>query len=175
MALHRRRFLQISGALGVLVSVPSVAMLALRGSAPLVDGLQVLSDHHHRTFQAMAATHIPKGGAFALGAADFDLARLFDGYLADQPGSDQREVKIALNLLEFGPVLFERHAATFSNLEPAAQLAHWTAWSTSELAVRREIFWSFGKFVGLAFYDQAQVWPSLGYKGPSYLRMGLPP
>lgn len=168
----RRRFLQISGTLAVLAGVPSAVLLALRGAAPPVDGLRVLGDQHYRTFNTMAATHIPRGGAFALGAADFDLARLFDGYLADQPASDQREVKIALNLLEFGPVLFERSAVTFTNLDEPARLAHWTAWGTSELAVRREIYGSFAKFVGLAFYDQAAVWPSIGYAGPSYLRLG---
>jgi len=172
MALSRRRLLKSGALLAVLVGAPSWTLLHLRGSAPPVGGLRVLSDHHHRTFAAMAAVHIPKGGAFAIGAADFDLARLFDAFLADESAADQSDARRALDLLEFGPLLFDRGTTTFSHLADADRLAHWSGWSTSSLAVRREVFWSLSRFLGMAFYDQQQVWPTIGYQGPSLARLG---
>lgn len=171
----RRRFLVLSGSAAAL-SVGVVGSLGwLRGSAPEVAGLRVLSAQQYRTMATIARTHIPRGGAFDPGAEDFDLARLFDGYLADQPAADQRDAKLAINLVEFGPVIFERRAATFSHLSPDEQLAHWSAWGTAQAQTRREIFWSFSRFFGLTFYDHETVWPHIGYAGPSFARLATRP
>ena len=173
--LSRRRFLVLSSGAAAL-AVGAVAGLAwMRGAAPDVAGLRVLSAQHYRTMAAVARTHIPQGGAFPQGAADFDLARMFDGYLADQPAADQRDAGVALDLLEFGPLLFDHHAATFSNLAPDQQLAHWSAWGTATAQTRREIFWSFSRFLGLTFYDQQAVWAHIGYAGPSFARLATRP
>lgn len=171
-ALGRRRFL-VLGAGGTALALGGVAGLGwLRGPAPAVSGLRVLSPHHYRTLQHVARAHIPRGGAFPQGADDFDLARLFDGYLADQPAADQRDAGLALHLVELGPLIFERRAATFANLPAAEQLAHWASWGVAAAAFRREVFWSFSRFLGLTFYDQAAVWPHIGYAGPSFARLG---
>lgn len=147
-------------------------LLVLRGAAPDIDGLKVLSNQAYRTFSAVAAVHLPAGGAFAAGAAEFDLARLFDGFLADQPADEQREALVALHLVEFGPVLFDRRWATFSQLSAADQLAHWRGWGRATTQVRREIYSGFAKFLGMAFYDRADIWPHIGYPGPSFARLG---
>ncbi len=170
-AVTRRRFLVLSGGAAAL-SLGAVGGVGwLRGTAPEVVGLKVLSAQQYRTMAAIARTHIPRGGAFPPGAEDFDLARMFDGYLADQPTADQREAGLAINLVEFGPVLFDHRAVTFSNLSADEQLTHWSAWGTAQMQTRREIFWSFSRFLGLTFYDQEAVWPHLAYAGPSFARL----
>ena len=173
--LSRRRFLILSSG-AVALATGAVAGLAwMRGSAPEVAGLRVLSAQHYRTMAAVARTHLPRGGVIPQGADDFDLARMFDGYLADQPEADQRDAGMALDLLEFGPVLFEGRAVTFCNLTPDEQLAHWSAWGVATQQTRREIFWSFSRFLGLTFYDHEAVWPHIAYAGPSFARLGRRP
>ncbi len=174
-AVSRRRFLVLGGSAAALAAGAAGSLAWLRGSAPDVAGLRVLSSQEYRTMAAIGRTHIPQGGAFGPGADDFDLARLFDGYLADQPEADQRDAALALNLVEFGPVLFEQHAVTFSHLPPDAQLAHWSAWGTAQQQTRREIFWSFSRFLGLTFYDHEAVWPHIAYAGPSFARLATRP
>ncbi len=174
-AVSRRRFLVLSASATALAASAVGGLGWLRGSAPNVDGLRVLSDQQYRTFAAIARTHIPQGGAFAEGAVDFDLARMFDGYLADQPSADQRDAGMAIHLVEFGPLLFDHGAVTFSNLTPEQQLAHWSGWGTAGEQMRREVFWSFSRFLGLTFYDHEAVWPHLNYAGPSFARLSSRP
>jgi hypothetical protein len=127
----------------------------------------VLSDHEYRTLSALARTVVPRGGPFAAGADDVGLARLFDGYLADEPAQNVRELSLALTLVELGPVLFDGRLRTFSNLPPADQLAHWGSWSVSETLIRRKASIGFNKFFNLVFYGQPAIWPHLGYVDPA--------
>ncbi len=171
----RRRFLVLGGTATALAAGAVGGLAWLRGAAPDVAGLHVLTAEQYRTFAAIARTHLPRGGAFPPGADDFDLARMFDGYLADQPTTDRHDAGLAINLVEFGPLLFDHHAVTFSNLPPDAQLAHWSGWGTAQQQTRREIFWSFSRFLGLTFYDHEAVWPHIHYPGPSFARLASRP
>jgi hypothetical protein len=149
-------------------------LLGLRGCAPDIDGLLVLGDHGYRTFSALARLHIPRGGPFAEGADDFDLARAFDAYLSGEPEDNVRDLTRALHLIELGPVVFDHRLATFSNLPHDEQDAHWRSWGVSERLVQRQVAVAFRKFLALVFYDQPAVWPHIGYPGPSLLARGTP-
>jgi len=164
--LSRRRVLSLALGAGGLAAGGAAGLFALRGSAPKVPGLRCLSDHHYRTLAALAAVAFPEGGAFPLGAGAMDLARAFDGYLADEPPWARDDLGNALVLLEFGPVLFERRFKTFSNLGEDERLAHFERWATSETLLRRQVAMGLRKFLSLVFYDRPEVWPSIGYDGP---------
>lgn len=140
---------------------------ALRGTAVRVPGLRVLSDHEHRTLAALARTHLPPGGAFGPGADDVDLGVAFDEFLRDEPAANVRDLKRALLLIEYGPVLFDRRLATFSNLDDAGRLAHWQGWLTSPSVLRRQAATAFRKFLSIVFYDREEVWAHIGYPGPA--------
>lgn len=164
--LGRRRVLKgVLGIAGVLAGSAS-GLVALRGWAPGVSGLRCLSRFEYRTVALLATALFPEGGAFALGASHFDLARRFDGYLADEPDEVQSQLKSALLLFEYGPVVYERRLVTFSHMDDAARLAHFDAWATSDGLVRRKVALALRKFLALVFYDQPEVWPSIGYGGP---------
>jgi hypothetical protein len=165
--LSRRLLLKLGlGGAGALLAGAG-GLFALRGGAPPVSGLRVLSDHGYRTLRALARTHLPRSGPFAAGADDFDLARRFDEFLADEPEENIRDLRRALTLVEFGPLLFERRLRTFSNLDPAEQLEHWRAWNTDDPLLRRQVAFAFRKFFNLVFFDQEAVWPHIAYDGPS--------
>jgi hypothetical protein len=164
--LGRRRLLKGAvGIAGVLAGGAS-GFVALRGWAPAVAGLRCLSRFEYRTVALLATALFPEGGAFALGASHFDLARRFDDYLADEPDEVQSQLKTALLLFEYGPVVYERRLVTFSHLGEAARLAHFDAWARSDGLVRRKVALALRKFMSLVFYDQPEVWPAIGYGGP---------
>ncbi len=170
----RRRVLGL-GLGGVALTLGGFGALNwLRGSAPSVPGLRCLSPHAFQTLQHMARTHLPAGGVFAMDADSAALAQAFDTYLADEPPEHQEEIARALDLVEFGPLLFDHRWVTFSHLEPDAQLQHWLAWAQSDTQLRRQIWWGFARFFGLVFYDQPQVWAAIGYGGPSLARLQHP-
>jgi hypothetical protein len=165
--LSRRRWLKL-GLLGgtTLLMGGGGGLLVLRGRAPHVSGLRLLSDQEYRTLAALARVHVPPGGPFDEGAERFDLARAFDGFLADESPQNIRDLGRALFLVEFGPVFFDARLATFSNLAPAEQLAHWRSWMTSRLLLRRQVATAFRKFLSFAFYTRPEIAPHLGYKLP---------
>jgi len=159
----RRRFLKALAAAGLFAGGGVGWLAALRGCAPSVPGLRCLGDQEHRTLTALATALFPEGGAFAAGAASMDLARIFDGYLADEDEDRQSDLKRALLLLEYGPLVYDHRNVTFSHLEEAERLAHFERWGTSDELLRRQVSVAFRKFLSLVFYDREEVWPEIGY------------
>ncbi len=157
--LSRRRLLKAALGAGGALAMGGGGLLALRGGAASVDGLRTLSVHEFRTLSRLAEVVVP-GGAAA------DLARAFDGYLADEPPWNVGDLKNALFLLEFGPVFFDHGLTTFSNLEPAARLAHFNGWPVADSELRRVVATAFRRFLFLVFYDSPDAWPRIGYDGP---------
>ena len=162
--LTRRRFLKALGAGGLLALGGAGSLVALRGCAPSVAGLSCLGAHEYRTLTALAVALFPEGGAFAAGAASRDLARAFDVFLADEDDDRQSDLKRALLLLEYGPVVYDHRAVTFSHLSADERLAHFESWTTSTDLVRRQIALAFRKFLSIVFYDDETVWSQVGYE-----------
>jgi hypothetical protein len=165
--LRRRTFLKLG--VGGLAAVGGGigGLAALRGSAPRIEGLRILDAHEHRTFQSIARAQLPSGGAFAAGADELQLAAAFDAFLADEGPENQSDLKTALALVEYGPVVFERRLTTFSNLGEEARLAHWRSWGESDLVLRRQVATAFRKFILLVGFDHPAAWGAIGYPGPS--------
>jgi len=162
----RRRFLGISLAAGGVLLAGAGGLLWLRGRAPRVLGLRCLTAHEYRTLSQLALALFPEGGAFPGGAAEVDLARLFDGFLADEPEWNQSDLKTGLVLLEFGPLLFDGRLATFSHLSAGERLRHFERWTGGSM-IQRQLATALRKFLNLVFYDRPEVWSSIGYDGPA--------
>lgn len=157
--LSRRKVLKLGlGAGGALV-MGGGGLFALRGSAPAVDGLRILTAHEHRTMKALTEVVVP-------GAAQLELARTFDGFLADEPPWNVDDLKRALFLLELGPVFFDLRLTTFSNLSLPDREAHFRSWAVSGTELRRVVASAFRRFLLLVFYDQPSSWAGIGYEGP---------
>lgn len=165
--LRRRTLLKLGVAALAAVGAGAAGLVVLRGSAPSVAGLRILSALEHRTMQQIARAQLPSGGPFAVGADELDIARTFDAFLADEGPENQGDLKTALALVEYGPVLFDGTLQTFSHLDDAAREAHWRSWVESDLLLRRQVATAFRKFVLLVGFDRPEVWPAIGYAGPS--------
>ncbi|MFW6023131.1 MAG: hypothetical protein ACOC9O_00165 [Myxococcota bacterium] len=166
-AVSRRRWLLWALGAGTFLGGGGAGLLALRGTAPSVRGLSVLSDHQHRTLVALAETHLPRGGPFEDGATEHDVVRQVDGFLAGQGSDALRDLSHALLLFEYGPVIFGRRLATFSNLPADQRLAEWRSWVASDRLLQRQVALGFRKVLALVFFDQPPVWSHIGYPGPS--------
>lgn len=164
--ISRRRFLGALAAAGGALLGAGVGLRILRGLAPAVTGLRAIDDGEYRTIARLAEALLPRGGPFPEGAEDFDLARRFDDFLADEPPWNQSDLRTAILLLEYGPVVIERRARTFSHLPPEERLAHFQRWRESDRLELRQASLALAKFLSLVFYDRPRVWTALRYPGP---------
>jgi hypothetical protein len=169
--LSRRRFLRVSlVAGGAILGVGGGSLLALRGRPPKVDGLRVLDAHEYRTLRSLVEVVLPKTDAIPIDPASMDLPRKFDVFLSDEPGQSVKDLRKALVLVEFGPLAFDKKLSTFSRLGVAERTAHWNEWALSDNLLRRQVSIAMRKFFNLVYFDQEQVWPYIGYPGPSMKR-----
>lgn len=171
--LSRRRFLKVSlVAGGAILGVGGGGLLALRGRAPKVDGLRVLDAHEYRTLRSLVEVMLPKTEAIPIDPESMDLPRAFDDFLADEPEHNVNDLRRALVLIEFGPLAFDKKLTTFSRLDVAERATHWQEWALSDNLLRRQVSIAMRKFFNLVYFDHEQVWPHIGYPGPSMKRRG---
>lgn len=169
--LSRRRFLKVSlVAGGAILGVGGGGLLALRGTAPTVDGLRVLDDHQYKTLASLVEIMFPKTDAIAVDVASMDLPRAFDEFLVNEPEHNVKDLRRALVLIEFGPLVFDRRLTTFSRLPANERVTHWRSWVSSDDLLRRQVSVAMRKFFNLVYFDHEQVWPHIGYPGPSLKR-----
>jgi hypothetical protein len=174
--LSRRRWLRWSLTAVVVAAGGAGGLRLLRGAPSRVEGSGVLSGRELATFAALARALFPAGGAIPVGADDLDLAHAFERFLADEPPWNQADLKKALLLLELGPLLFERRFARFTRLAPEEALRHvQERWSFGPSLLRRQVVVAFRKFLALVYYDTEEVWPAIGYPGPSFGVVASPP
>jgi len=175
--LSRRRFLKASlVAGGAILGVGGGGLLALRGRAPSVDGLRVLDDHEYRTLQSLVEVMLPKTDEIPIDATPMDLPRAFDDFLVGEPEQSVKDLRKALVLIEFGPLVFDKEITTFSRLPVDQRTEHWDSWGVSDNLLQRQVSIAMRKFLNLVYFDHEQVWPYIGYPGPSLKRqMGTTP
>jgi len=166
-AISRRRWLKLGlGAIGGLIGLGAGGLAWVRGCAPSVSGLRVLDDHEHQTLRHLVVVLF---GARIYGqdVAAMDLPRAFDGFLADSPEDDVSDLRSAITLLEIGPVIDRKHASPFSRLSDEERTAFFRGWMEGDDVLRRQVALAFRKFFSLVMFDRPEVWPGIGYPGPS--------
>jgi len=169
--LSRRRFLKVSlVAGGAILGAGGGGLLALRGRAPKVEGLRILDVHEYRTLQSLVEVMLPNTDAIPVDAAQMDLPRAFDAFLADEPEHNVKDLQKALVLIEFGPLAFDKKLTTFSRLGVDERARHWSEWAVSDNLLRRQVSIAMRKFFNLVYFDHDEVWPHVGYPGPSMKR-----
>ena len=169
--LSRRRFLKASlVAGGAILGVGGGGLLALRGRAPSVDGLRVLDDHEYQTLESLVQVMLPATDEIPIDAASMDLPRAFDAFLTGEPEHNVKDLRKALVLVEFGPLVFDKKITTFSRLPVDERTEHWNSWGTSDRLLQRQVSIAMRKFFNLVYFDHEKVWPHIGYPGPSLKR-----
>ena len=166
--LSRRRWLKLTlGAGGALLGTGLGGAIVLRGWAPWVGGLSQLDDHEYQTLAKLATALFPPAQGFEADVERMELPRLFDEFLEGEPEENVTDLRRALVLLEYGPLVYEHRLTTFSRLPRVEREEHFRSWMTSDDLTQRMVSIAFRKFLNLVFYDREEVWPHIGYPGPS--------
>jgi hypothetical protein len=155
-----------------LVTAGAAGALWVRGDVPDVRGLRGLSAAEYRTFRNLVTATFPPGGPFPIDPGDDRIARAFDDYVADEPDEKATETGRALLLVELAPLVWDSRRTTFSRLSAEERENYWASWPTADRLLKRQVSLGFRKFMNMLFYDHPDIWPKIGYGGPSLKRLG---
>jgi len=168
MRTSRRRFLQVSlASAGVL----ALGGLGLSWQATVMrtpsQPLRALSPRGYSVLAAVADRVCP-GGDGLPSASEIDVASLVDGLLATMHPGDVGELETALALLEnaVAGLVFDGNPRPFSASPPAVQDAVLSAWRTSRLSVRRQVFGALRGLISSAYHAHPDTYAGVGYPGP---------
>jgi hypothetical protein len=166
--LTRRSFLRGTlRAMGTLALVPGMTVgCAPERIAEVPRALRVLDPAEWSVLDLVADVFVPRGGAFALGARDVDLATRIDSYLEKEAPEIVRGVRGALWLVEWASPLASGRFGRFSTLDSDARTACIDALRTSRLATPRAVFAGLKTLCLFLFYAADASWAALGYDGP---------
>lgn len=161
----RRTFIKGTAGAAFALAAASTLPSGCRGYDQAPGGLVFFNNREYQIFKAIADTIIPAGGANAKSASALGVADNLDKYMLTEPSRVQQDFKSAINLFEYGPLLFDLKLTRFSRLTPDEQYRHMESWAYSSLNLRRTIFQAFKKSVMFAYYADPSTWPAIGYGG----------
>jgi len=170
----RRAFLKGSlQAVGIAAALPLVSC-AEEAAAPAADSgdLRVLRAGEYLVLAAAADALVPRGGAFAAGARDVDVARRIDTALTGESEAVVRGLRAALLLLEYGGGVLARRIGRFSCLDEDARSEVLESLRTSGFGLARGVYLGLKRLCVFFFYAQPQAWEGIGYDGPWVGRAG---
>ena len=171
--IDRRTFLRGSFGAGALLAfgavLPATARAAESALTPPAR-LAVLSASAWTTLTHFAAYAIPRGGAFALGAADVDVAGAVDRWLEGADPLLVADLQRGLALLEWGPLLQGRALRPLSWLSREDADAWLASLPSSRFAFARDLHRALTDLCLLGFYSTPAAWIAVGYQGPWVIR-----
>ena len=166
--VSRRGFLKAGAAsVAALIGAGSAAALFTRGDDAAVLGNEhpeVLSRRELATLLALA-DRVVTPGPDGPSARDTRTARRIDRELAFSDGRLTADVRAALALIEYGPVL-DLRPRRFTRLAPAAQDAYLDACQRSVWPLRRNAFNGLRFLTLFFYYSDDRTWRGVGYGGP---------
>jgi len=163
----RRVFLSRSvRALGALATLPLIAPGCSNAPiAPVPADLHVLTAGEYAIVWAAADAFVPRGGAFALGAADLDLAGRIDRFLASQDPAVVKGLRGALVILEYGGGPLAGRLGRFSRMDADDRAAVLHA-LPRRFGIAGQVYSGLKQLCLFLFYCADESWPGIGYDGP---------
>ena len=110
------------------------------------------TENEHRILKAVSAKMI---GVPCDTALDTPIV-VIDTFVRTLPKALQRQLRIGLHLFQWGPVLFMRRLAKFTDLPSDAAVAYIESWAASRYAVRRKLFRGLRDIALLGYYSTAE-------------------
>jgi hypothetical protein len=171
--MKRRAFLKLGAfapAMLALQQLPARAAWSQAGAGPPPEpthnSVDPLNDDDADRLMAVVSRMVETGEPSAphpreigtLGAIQAVL-ELLDSELVDQ-------LRVALRLVEYWPVLMEWRLRRFRSLSPEQQDESLEGWRTSRIEARRRVFYALRNLALLGYWSQDETWPLIGYGGP---------
>lgn len=126
--------------------------------------LMVLTPRQYKILSTITDRLSPRGGAFALGALDMDVAESVDRLMSNLDRTIQMGLKMLLLLIEYSTFIFTRKFKRFTRLSPEDQDRYLKGWENSRFYLRRLPFFVLKMLCLLIFYSDERVEKDVGYE-----------
>lgn len=167
IATTRRGFLRLAGlgaaltALGQAGTLPGGAALA----AP-ADGERFLDDWETELLTQLMERMVFTGEPEAPRVRDTSAVPAVDALCRQLPSEVSGQIPLLIRLFEYGPLVFDLSFSRFSRMSDADKDASLEAWMRSRIGLRRLAFTGLRNLCFFGYYNQPEVWPLIGYRGP---------
>jgi hypothetical protein len=164
----RRGFLGLAGASASLAALsrlrPTAASAAPSGAAP--DEAPFFDARATGILTAIVERMVDTGEPGAPPVRSTRTIETIDRLCGGLDPALTDPLPLALQLVEWGPYVFDWKLARFTALAPADQDASLEGWRTSRFATRRLAFYALRNLALFGYWSQDATWPLIGYGGP---------
>jgi hypothetical protein len=181
LGTDRRGFLRLLGgaaALGALAQLPPARMASAACAAGEGEGAdssgRFFSDTEREILTQVVERLVDSGEPGAPAVRATRTIDVIDRLCAGLDPELTRPLTALLQLVEWGPWVFDLAFSRFTLLDAAAQDASLRGWMTSRFALRRRGFLALRNLASFGYWSQEETWPLIGYAGP-LLRPGERP
>ncbi len=150
--MSRSDFLRLSAA-----GFAAGALAGLPGCSGGSEKYKVISDAHASTITAFARRMIPDIEGSPISVNDIDVGAGLDYTLARQPEKNVKNTKLALNVLEYGPIIFSLKFSRFTRLAPEEQDKFVNSLSNSGSAIKRSIAYAVKSYSVISLYEDPRM------------------
>ena len=165
-ALSRRGFLGLVGSGSALASLASLRALPAAADPGAVIPACFFGPSETEILTQVVERMVDTGEPGAPPVRQTRAIATIDRLCASLDPSATAPLPSLLRLVEWGPLLFERRFARFTQLDAAAQDASLAGWMRSSLALRRKGFYALRNLSLLGYWSQDETWPLVRYAGP---------
>ncbi len=171
--MRRRTFLKLSAfgpAMLARQQLPARAMW-LPG-APAADGVSelgaesVFDEEESELLMTIVERMVDTGEPAAPAPREFGTLATLQAALASLDASLVDELRLALHLVDYWPLVFEFRFCRFRSLSAEAQDRSLEGWRSSRIETRRRVFYALRNLSLLGYWSQDETWPLIGYLGP---------
>ena len=173
--LTRRAFLRDAGLTASLAALAQLPALQL-GCAADQDGALgsgLLSPHETEVLTQIVERMVDSDDPRAPAVRETGAIATIDRLLAQLDPALTSDLPLALQLFEWGPIVFDLGFSRFTRMGPAEQDASIRCWMESRLELRRQGYAALRNLAFIGYYSQDAAFRGIGYRGPLIARGAL--
>ncbi len=170
--LTRRAFLRDAGltaSFAALAQLPAVQLGCAAGQegAPATG---LLSAHETEVLTQIVERMVDSDDPRAPAVRETGAIATIDRLLGQLDPALTSDLPLALQLFEWGPIVFDLTFSRFTRMGPAEQDASIRCWMESRLELRRQGYAALRNLAFIGYYSQDAAFPAIGYRGPLLAR-----
>jgi len=159
--LTRRSLLKAAGIGGALLGAGAWLNGVLRGFGPPKEGLFVFDANEFEVVEKLADAMFPGPPTHPFSAAEIDVARFIDLYVANLYDDTQQLFRMLVRTLNLSTVVSQ--GAAFHYLPRSRRQKTLAEWATSDLRVRRAGYQSLSFPAHMGYYEDERVRAAAGF------------
>lgn len=163
----RRGFLRGAGTAASLAAISQIRTLPAAAellAAP--DGKRFFSQSEAEILTQIVERMVDTGEPDAPAVRETRAIATIDGLVRGLDPAVGGPLPLTLRLFDWGPPIFDFTLKRFTKMTDAEKDASLTAWMTSRLSLRRQVFAALRNLAFLGYYSQEETWSLIGYPGP---------